>query len=156
LPRLRDLADERLVDERLDRVGPAGEEHRLGGVVDRGGDDVPPEVLREERHHRSNRADRLHDRDPQRAECGLVELVEAAPGASDVPVREVVDEPLPGARDIGRPEALARVRHLRDKVLRAREQPAVERPELDVGTALEVGVRRLEVLDRRVGEQELG
>jgi hypothetical protein len=106
LPRLRDLADERLVDERLDRLGPTREEHRFRRVLDSAGHDVPPEVLSEERHHRSDRADRLHDRDPQRPERGLVELVEAAARAADVPVREIVDEALPGARDVGRPEPL--------------------------------------------------
>ena len=41
-------------------------------------------------------------------------------------------------RDVGRPEALVRVGRLDDEVLRPREQPAVERPQLARRAALEI------------------
>ena len=49
--------EQRLV--RLARLGPAGEEDRLRRALGRVRDEVPPEVLGEERHHRRDHAQRL-------------------------------------------------------------------------------------------------
>ena len=93
--------------------------------------EVPPEVLGEERHHRRDDAQRLHERVPERPERRLVERVEAAARAADVPVRDVVDERLERADHVDGQRRLVRGRRLGDELLRALDEPAVERPQID-------------------------
>ena len=80
------------------RLGPAGEEHRGRRVLDDVGDERLPEVLGEERHHRRDHAEPLDEAEPERAQRRLVAVPEAAARAADVPVREIVDVRVEGAR----------------------------------------------------------
>ena len=112
-------------------------------------------MLREEGHHRRDTAHRLHERVPQRSERGLVERVEAAARAADVPVRDVVDEALERAHDVRRPVPVVGALDLGEVGLRPREQPPIERAELRALRAgVEIAERRPEALDVRVRREE--
>ena len=138
----------------LARLRPAGEVHRVGRALAGAGDQVPPELVGEERHHRRDHAQPLDERVPERPERGLVERVEAPPRAADVPVREVVDELLEGARrppasSSGRSRRSPRATSCRVRATSQRvERLASRRP------GAQILVRRLEVLDVRVGDEE--
>ena len=109
-PHLGHLGEQRLVRPRPARASRRGRPTRR--VRARAGDEVPPQVLGEERHHRRDHAQRLHERVPERPERGVVVAVEAAPRAADVPVREVVDERLEGADDVDGQDRLVARRRL--------------------------------------------
>ena len=96
-------------------------------------DERPPEMLGEERHHGRDHADSLHEPEPERAERGLVALPEASARAADVPVREIVDVRVEGARDVDREPALVAALRLLDELGRPLDEPAVERLQVAVG-----------------------
>ena len=121
LPHRRHLRVQRLID--LARLRPRVEEDRL---VLR--DDVLPEMLGEERHHRCDHLERRAQRLPQHAQRRLVAVPEPAPRTPDVPVRQIVDETLERIDDAGRPVALVVLGHLSHEGRRPRGKPAVERP----------------------------
>ena len=153
-PDVGDLGEQRVV--RGDLVRPAGEVHARRRLGARLADEDLPQVLREERKHGRDRAERLDERVPEDAERGLVAVPEAPARAADVPVRDVVDVRLEGADHVDREPALVargRVAHQRARAL---DEPRVERPELDVGPALEVFVARREGLDVPVLDEERG
>ncbi len=136
---LRDLGEQARVGRA--RLGPAGEEDRGRSVLGDVGDERLPEVLGEERHHRRDHAEPLDEPEPERAQCRLVAVPEAAPGAADVPVREIVDVRVEGARDVDREPALVAALRLLDELGRPLDEPAVER--------LQVGSRARRCRDRR-------
>ena len=136
-----------LVEQRAVRLGslrPRGEVHRLGPVED----EVAPEVVGEERHHGRKHAQRLHERIPERAQCSLVTVPETPTGATDVPVREIVDVRLVERDHLVREIALVRRGRVGDERARAFDEPAVER--LELAGRLELRPRRAEAVDVRV------
>src|SRR5215208_7819055 len=89
---LLDLDQQRLVFEVWSDLWPAGEKDALGSIVAGARDEVPPEVVGQERHERSDRAERLHHRIPQGFEGSLLPVPEARTTTPDVPVGEVTHE----------------------------------------------------------------
>ena len=94
-------------------------------------DEVAPQVLREERHHRRDHLQRGGERVPERAQRRRVALPEAPARAADVPVRQIVEE---GGRT---PRTTSGVQYRsyasvasRTSCGRARGEPAVERLQL--------------------------
>src|SRR6476646_2371108 len=82
----RDLVESTTI--RLGYLRPAGKVHRLRPVED----ERPPQVVGQEGKDRRHHAQRLDNRVPQGLERRVVVAVpEAAPRATDVPVREVVE-----------------------------------------------------------------
>ena len=121
-PELDDLADRRhLGKERVvsvARLGPAGEKHRSRCVV-RTQD--TPHVLRQERHHGRDDLHRPNERVQQDRERSGISVPESPTRAADVPIRQIVDERLEGANERRCPEALVRLGHLHDELIRSRE-----------------------------------
>ena len=76
---------------------------------------------------------RLHEREPERPQRRLVERRRSAARPADVPVRDVVDERLECADHVDRQRLLVRIRRLGDELLRALDQPPVQRAQLDIG-----------------------
>ena len=153
-PHVRDLLEQGVV--RVDLLRPAGEMDTRGRVLARLTDETLPEMLGEERHHGRDHAQRLDERVPEDAERVLVLLPEPAARAADVPVREVVDIAVEGADHVdGEPPFVSggRVPH---ELPGAGDEPAVERAERDVRTALQVREARLEPRDVRVLDEERG
>src|SRR6476619_5433816 len=114
-----------------------------------------PEVIREERHERRDGAKRLDQREPEGPESDRVAVPEPAPRAPDVPVRDVVDEGLVGTHDIYREPALVAFGGLTDERVRSFHEPAVERLELRVRAALEIGPLGLPAVDIGVVDEKL-
>ncbi len=135
-------------------LGPAGQEHRVRDVLGGARDEVLPEVLGEEREHRGDHAQRLHERVPERLERRAVAAPEPAAGAADVPVREVVDERLVGSEDRDRQRRVVARRRLLDEVRRAGDEPAVERQRRRARAAVEIAGLGTEALDVRVLDEE--
>ena len=114
-----------------------------------------PEVIGEERHERRDGAKPLDEREPERPESDRVTVPEPAPRAPDVPVRDVVDEGLVGADDVHRKPILVALGGLADERVCSFHEPAVERLELCVRPALEIGPLGLPAVDVGVVDEEL-
>ena len=155
LAKLSDLGEKAGIRGPLLR--PTREKHRGWRVVDDTRNQSLPEVLREKRHHGGDHAQPLDEPEPERPKSRLVAVPEPTPRAPDVPVREVVDVGLEGARHIdGEPPFVACLRLL-DEQGRSLDEPTIEWLQLTIGTtAFEVGVARHERLDRAVVGEELG
>ena len=122
---VRDLLQQLPVRRR--RLRPRREVHRLRRVRARARDEVPPEVLREERHDRREHAQRLDERVPERLQRSRVALPEPRARAADVPVREIVEVLLEVADHVdGQPRLVAGGR-VGDERVRPLDEPAVER-----------------------------
>ena len=147
--RLSDLAQESLVTRPF--LGPACEEHRRGTMRN----EVPPQMLGEEGHHRRDHANALDEGVPQGAQSDLVAVPEATARAADVPVREVVDEVVEGTDHIDSAEVLVGRGRVCNELRRPGHHPVVERLQLGVRTALQVFEPWLEAVDVAVIDQEL-
>ncbi len=151
-PQLVDLREQ--LGVRVGGLGPAGEVHRLGRVGARCRQQ-PPEVIGEQRHERSDDPEPLHERVPERSQCGGIAVPEAPARPADVPVRDVVDEGFVRADDVDGDPALVRGRRVADERVRPLHQPAIERLELALRPVREILVARLPRVDVRVVDQEL-
>ena len=100
----------------------------LGGAFAGVGDEVLPEVLREERHHRADPAKALDERVPEHPEGRLVAVPEAPARTTDVPVGHVVHERIEALDKPMRQLLFEGLGGLDDVLLRSGDEPTVERP----------------------------
>ena len=157
----RHLVHQGGLGKRLADHGIARQVHALRCVRAHAADEVLPQLVRQERHHRRHQAHDLHEGVPQRlvgrALVGLViRLPVAGAREANVPVREVVDVGLDGPHQARRVVRVERRAALADQALRDRDQPAVERaPGRQVRPLRQRLIARLELVDRGVEDEEV-
>ena len=150
LAQLGHLREQRLV--RLAGLRPAGEEHRVGRALARAGDEVPPELVGEEGHDRRDYAHRLYQRPPERLDAARRHLQKRRRERrmyqferSSTNARTRVVTP-------GRPVLVeCGVVPPTSSAVRARRASGRGRASTRPAS---IGVRRPEVLDVRVGDEE--